>query len=84
VQVSNFGTQSFNGGEVAEGEIDAGVVVVDGLGNMHDRHAFLAFGKPILEGLQLVGGFERIIAADGDQRINTQRSQAFVNSTQRG
>ena len=73
-QVADLGGEELDGREVAEGEVDAHVVVVDRLGQVDDRDAAAARRELLLEELELVGGLERVVAADGDQGVDAQRS----------
>ena len=63
-QVANLAGQRVDGGEIAEGEIDAGVIVIDGFRQMHDGNMLGAGGEAILKQFKFVGGFQRVVAAD--------------------
>jgi hypothetical protein len=83
VQIANLGAQSFHGGEITEREVDPHVVVINGLGNMHDRHPLHIGRKAILIHLQLVGGLQSIVATDRHQSVDTDGAQSFVDAFQR-
>ena len=70
--------------EVAEGEVDAGVVVVDGLREVHDSHPPRAFGKRVLKGVEEVGGAQRAIATNAYQRVDLEVDQRVVDVAQTG
>ena len=78
-QVADFFAEEVDGRKVAEGEVDAAVVVVDRLGEMDDGNAASVGRELLLIELELVGGFERVVAADRDQRIDADRSQRLVD-----
>ncbi len=82
-QVAHLGGEELDGGEVAEGEVDAHVVVVDRLRQVDDGNPAAAPRQLLLEELELVGGFQRVVAADGDQRVDLQRDQRVVDRLQR-
>ena len=78
-EIADFLGQDIDGGEVAEGEIDARVIVVDGFGQVHDGNPLAARGQLFLEELELVGGLQGVVAADGNQGIDADREQGVVN-----
>ena len=82
-QVADLRGQDLDGREVAEGEVDAHVVVVDRLGQMDHGDAAAAGGQLLLEELELVGRLQRVVAADGDQGVHAQRDQGVVDGPQR-
>ena len=59
------------------------VIVVDRLGQMDDGKATCAGGQVVLEQLHFVGCLERVVAADRDQRVDLERTEAFVDASQR-
>ncbi len=46
---------------------------------MHDGNLAAARGQPVLKELELVGGLQRVVAADRHQGINLQRAERFVH-----
>ena len=72
-QVADLARQGLDRREISEREIDSAVVVVDGLGNVNDRDPPLAGGQILLDSFEFVGGFERVVAADRDQCIDSER-----------
>jgi hypothetical protein len=50
---------------------------------VNDRDLLRARGEAILVELELVGRLERVVTADGDQRVHADRAQPLVNSLQR-
>lgn len=78
-EVADLGSEGFDGGEVAEGEVDAAVVVVDGLGDMDNADLLGTSRQAFLKETELVGGFEGVVAADGDEGIDFERSKSFID-----
>ena len=68
--------------EIAKREIDAVVIVVDRLGHMHHAH-FVLDVRVFLIFVQFIGGLERIVTTDRNQRIDAQTSQTHIGSAQR-
>ena len=83
-QVADLAGQRLDGREVAEGEVDAAVVVVDRLGDVDHRDPRLVRGQVVLEPLELVGGLERVVAADRDQGIDAERRRAPMDRAELG
>ena len=82
-QVADLTTERVDGREVAEREIDAHVVVVDRLRQVHDRDPLGVGRQAVLVELELVGRFERVVATDRDQRLDAQRPEPLVGVFQR-
>ena len=82
-EIPDLAGEGLDGGEVAEGEVDAEVVVVDRLGDVHHGDPPGALGQVSLEHLELVGGLERVVAADGDERVDLQRRERRVHGAER-
>ena len=70
-------------GEEAEGEVDAAVVVVDGLGQVDDLDPARLGGQPLLVLVEEVGGLEGVVAADRDQRVDVEVDEGVVDVAQR-
>ena len=51
---------------------------------MNHRNLDAACWQSVLIQLKFVGGFQRVIATDGNQRVDAQRSQTFIGSLQWG
>jgi hypothetical protein len=66
-----------DGGEEAEREVDAAVVVVDRLRQVDDLDAARPLGQVLLVLVEEVGRLERVVAADGDQRVDLEVHQAL-------
>ena len=56
--------------EEAEGPVDAEVVVVDRLGEVDDAQRAADPGIELLHPVEVVGRLERVVAADGDERVD--------------
>ena len=82
IEISDLVGQDFCGAEVTEGKIDAGVIVVDGLGQMDHRHTSFARWQCLLVEFHLVGGLERVIATDAYQGIDPKGPQGAIASAQ--
>ena len=80
-QVATFGGQRVDGRKIAERKVDAHVVVVDRLGQVDQGHPRLVLRQAILIQLELVGRFQRIVAADRDHGIDADRPQGLVDRT---
>ena len=65
-----------------ESQIDAAVIVVDRLGQVDDLDAARLLGQTALVLVQEVGGLERVVAADRDQRVDLEIDQRVVDVAQ--
>ena len=83
-QIADLAGQGLDGREIAEGEVDAPVIVIDRLGHVNHGDSRLFRGQVILEPLELVGGLERVVAADRDQGIHAQRGERPMDRAKLG
>ena len=81
-EIADFLCHEVDGGEVTERKIDAVVVVVDRLGQVHDANAFFDLGV-VLPFVEFVGRFERVVTADGDERIDAEATQTEIRLFER-
>ena len=80
LEIAHFLRHEVDGGEIAESEVDAVVVVVDRLGEMDDADAFIDFCV-VLVFEEFVGCFERIVAADGDERVDFEATEPEIGAS---
>ena len=78
-QIADLAGQHVHGSEVSEGEVDARVVVVDRLRQVDHGDVLAARRQLFLKELELVGGFQGVVAADGDQGVDAHRLERFVD-----
>ena len=83
-RVVEFGGEHFHRGEVAEGEVDPLVVVVDRLGEVDHANPLAPGGQRVLEELELGRRGQRVVAADRDQGVHVERPQGVVGHAERG
>ncbi len=69
-------------GEEAEREVDAAVVVVDRLREVHDLHAARLGREALLILVEKVRGLQRVVAADRDQRVDVEIDERVVDVAQ--
>jgi len=81
-QVSELPRDHVDRGEEPEGEIDAVIVVVDRLGEVHDFHALGARGQALLVFEENVRGLQRAVAADRDEAVDAELEQALIDDAQ--
>lgn len=82
-EVTDFLRHEVDGGKVTEGEVDAVVVIVDGFGEVNNAN----FGATVVAHLifvEFVGGFEGIVAADGDEGIDTEAAKSLIGTFEGG
>jgi hypothetical protein len=73
-----------DGGEEAEREVDAAVVVVDRLRQMDDVKPLGRGGELALVHVEEVGGLQRVVAADGDERVDFEIDERVVHVAEAG
>ena len=78
-EVHQFLGEHVDRGEEPEGEVDAPVVVVDGLGHVNDGHALGLRREVPLEMMQVAGRGERSVATDADQRVDAEVDERRVD-----
>ena len=83
-QIADFARQNVHRREVSEGEVDARVVVVDRLRHVDHRDSLVARRQLLLEEPEFVGRFQGVVAADGDQGVDLERTQGLVDGPQPG
>ena len=66
-----------DGGEEAEGEVDAAIVVVDRLRQVDDLDALRSGRQALLVLVEEVRGLQRVVAADRDQRVDLRSTSAL-------
>ena len=71
-----------DGGEEAEREVDAAVVVVDRLRQVDDLHAARLRRQVLLVLVQEVRRLQRVVAADRDQRVDLEIDERVVDVAQ--
>ena len=81
-QVADFPRQNFDRGKIAEGEIDTGIIVVDGLGNVDHADSPRRRRQRLLKLGEFVGRLQGVVAPDGDQRVDVKRRQGLVYGAQ--
>ena len=82
-QIPNLRRQELHGREIPERKVDPPIVVVDRLGQMHNGNPLFRLRQTVHVHLELVGGLERIVAADRDEAVDLQRSKSVIDAAQR-
>lgn len=83
-EVANLLREEFDRGEVTERERNPFVVVVDRFREVDDLNAFRVGRFAVHEELELRGRGERVVAADRDERVDTERAERLVDGFHRG
>ena len=83
-EIADLAGQGLDGREIAEGEVNAPVIVVDRLGYVHHGDSRLVRGQIILKPLELIGGLERVVTTDRDQGVHSQRRKRTMHRAELG
>jgi hypothetical protein len=82
-QIPYFDGEQLDSREIAERKVDPLIIIVDGFRQMDDLDSLFGIGQRIHDKFEFCRRRKRVITADGNECVNTQRAESLIDGHKR-